>query len=83
MTDGENNSGSADTKTLQYCTAAKTLGITIYSIAFNAPQGGKELLSACASSAKTYFDAKDADELLKAFESIAADASGEISRLTQ
>lgn len=83
MTDGENNSGSADTKTLQYCTAAKNLGIIVYSIAFNAPKGGKDLLSACASSAKTYFDAKDADELLKAFEAIAADASGDIARLTQ
>ena len=83
MTDGENNSGSADTRTLQYCTAAKNAGITVYSIAFNAPKGGKELLSACATSAKTYFDAKDADELLKAFEAIAADASGEGSRLTR
>ncbi|WP_171049050.1 TadE/TadG family type IV pilus assembly protein [Rhizobium sp. MHM7A] len=83
MTDGENNSNSADKKTLQHCAAAKTLGITIYSIAFNAPKGGKELLSACASSAETYFDAKDADELLKAFESIAADAAGDAPRLTQ
>lgn len=82
MTDGENNRNGADSSTLSYCTQAKAKGVIIYSVAFNAPAGGKTLLSKCASSPKTYFDAANAEELAKAFEDIAKDATGETPLLT-
>lgn len=50
MTDGSNNDPAESTKTIALCDAAKSQGILIYSIAFEAPKDGKELLQECASS---------------------------------
>jgi Flp pilus assembly protein TadG len=88
MTDGENSTGSsywnnyADTQTLRYCSAAKDKGVTIFSVAFQAPQRGKNLLNSCASGSGFYYDADSADELKKAFKDIGEEAVKLVTRLT-
>ena len=89
MTDGENSTGSnywndyADKQTLYYCTQAKAKGVTIFSVAFQAPTRGKSLLSSCASGSGYYYDADSADELKKAFKDIGEEAVKLITRLTR
>ena len=89
MTDGENSTGSGsqndyvDRQTLYYCTKAKEKGVTIFSVAFQAPQRGKNLLSSCASGSGYYYDADSADELKKAFKDIGEEAVKLVTRLTR
>jgi Flp pilus assembly protein TadG len=57
---GETNVGIAsvkDAQTLGVCSAAKNQGVTIFSIGFEAPSVGAQLLKACASSAAHYYPA--------------------------
>jgi Flp pilus assembly protein TadG len=82
MTDGENNYASADSSTKRLCEQAKASGATVYTIAFAAPTRGQELLSYCASKPENYFDAKNADDLIAAFEEIGEKSSEVVSRLT-
>ncbi|MFC5442135.1 pilus assembly protein [Rhizobium halophytocola] len=82
MTDGDNNSSSDNTATLKWCDDAKKQNITVYTVAFMAPSGGKALLSACASSSKNYYDAQDADQLIAAFAKIGEEAAAAGTRLT-
>lgn len=82
MTDGDNNYTSADTSTKATCDAAKKEGIEIYTVAFMAPSRGKSLLQNCATSLSYYYDAKDAVELVAAFQEIGAKASSAMTRLT-
>jgi Flp pilus assembly protein TadG len=97
MTDGENNyfnnkstnsSGdSSDAETQKYCKKAKDDGITVFTIAFMAPDRGQKLLDACATddttTEKYYFAAEDADQLNLAFKYIGEKASEMTVRLTQ
>ena len=57
-----------------YRTAAKDEGIIVFSVAFEAPDGGKAALQNCASTAGHYFDVKGKD-LSEAFASIARQIS--------
>ena len=82
MTDGDNNNSSSDTATKQTCDNAKTNGIQIFTVAFQAPSGGKALLQYCSSGTDYYYSADNADELLDAFESIGAKASELAVRLS-
>jgi Flp pilus assembly protein TadG len=88
MTDGENtgNSGtwnkSLDTATLATCTSAKNAGITVYTVAFMAPDNGKTMLKSCAGSSSNYYAADDMDDLVAAFKDIGAKASDQITRMT-
>lgn len=88
MTDGENSTGSsywndyADSQTLLYCTAAKNKGVMIFTVAFQAPDRGKQLLSSCASGSGFYYNANSADELKKAFQDIGEEAVKLVTRLT-
>ena len=90
MTDGENDFGrgnewkteQADRKTRETCQDAKNAGVTIYTVAFQAPDRGKRLLEDCAFSAKHYYDAQSADDLLEAFTDIGKEASKQKTRLT-
>ncbi|WP_409433767.1 pilus assembly protein TadG-related protein [Litorimonas sp. RW-G-Af-16] len=81
MTDGANNSSLESDATRAHCEAAKADGITIFSVAFEAPSAGEALLRDCASlndgatdpaSAKTqyYFDTNNAAEFEAAFKAI-------------
>lgn len=70
MTDGDNNRRSDDTATKRRCDQAKADGIEIFSVAFEAPSRGRDLLEYCASSEAHYFDARDSADFLAAFEAI-------------
>ncbi|MEM6322875.1 MAG: pilus assembly protein TadG-related protein [Pseudomonadota bacterium] len=54
------------------CDSAKTQGVTIYTISFEAPKAARTLLRDCATSAATAFDVKGT-EISQAFAAIAAD----------
>lgn len=82
MTDGDNNDSSYDTSTKSTCDVAKTQGVEIFTVAFQAPSGGKTLLQYCATNADYYYNADNADELLNAFESIGEKASDLAVRLS-
>ncbi|MDP2121351.1 MAG: TadE/TadG family type IV pilus assembly protein [Hoeflea sp.] len=88
MTDGEHDTGQAwkddyaDKTTKEHCQAAKDKKVTIFSVAFQAPQRGKALLEACASGIDKYYDAQSADDLLKAFTAIGKEAAKSVTRLT-
>ncbi|MCX8996847.1 VWA domain-containing protein [Rhizobiaceae bacterium BDR2-2] len=88
MTDGEmtgysNQWNSAlDSATRTVCTDAKKDGITIYSVAFMAPQKGKEMLSFCASGSSSYYEATNMQSLIAAFKDIANNAMQSSVRLT-
>ncbi|NTF17941.1 VWA domain-containing protein [Agrobacterium rubi] len=83
MTDGENSSSSDNTRTQSLCTKAKTAGITVYTVGFMlSTNASKNLMTNCASSSKTYFDAQDGDRLAAAFADIARQTSGTSPILT-
>ena len=82
MTDGDNNEDIADKNTKQTCDKAKNEGVTIFSVAFQAPEGGKALLEYCATSAEHYYNADNAADLLEAFENIGEKASDLAVRLS-
>lgn len=81
MTDGEFNTsytGATDESAESYayfdnlCTGAKAAGITIYTVGFNlnVPEALAHLES-CASSASSFYDAKNGNQLKDAFKDIA------------
>lgn len=71
---------SANSRLSSICTAAKNEGVVIYTVAFEAPSGGKNALLNCASSPAHYFDVAGTD-ISKAFSAIASDIAK--LRLTQ
>ncbi|OCW58439.1 TadE/TadG family type IV pilus assembly protein [Hoeflea olei] len=92
MTDGQNDFGrgsynewladEADKQTLKYCAQAKAANVTVYTVAFQAPPRGKQLLLACASGSDKFYDAQSAEDLLDAFTDIGREASKQKTRLT-
>jgi len=85
MTDGDNtrapdypthNSASkalANTLTQELCTNIKVEKIVVYTVAFEVTNTTiKDILRGCATDPAFYFDAKDADALSSAFDSISA-----------
>lgn len=88
MTDGENtrskngdqhegsDKADADKKTHDICQAVKNEKITIYTIAYEVKDSSTQsLLQNCASGRTNYFNARNAQELNKAFEAIAESLS--------
>ncbi|MFY1706171.1 pilus assembly protein TadG-related protein [Tritonibacter scottomollicae] len=63
-------SNSKDSRTLAVCDAAKDEGIVVFTIGFEAPWRGQQVLQQCASSASHYYDV-DGLEISDAFASIA------------
>jgi Flp pilus assembly protein TadG len=88
MTDGENTGNgsvhlsSLDNTTLTTCSNAKSNGITIFTVAFMAPDDGKSLLSQCASTTSDAYTADTMEDLVAAFKDIGAKASDQTTRLT-
>lgn len=88
MTDGEMTGASStwnstlDQETRNYCRDAKADGIIVFSVAFMAPDKGKELLSYCASSASHYYQTANMAALSVAFSDIANKAIQATVRLT-
>lgn len=78
MTDGEFNTyyqtgqGSSVSQSKKLCTSMKDEGVIVYSVAFQAPSSGKDVLKACATSSEHFFDASNGDELKAAYAAIAS-----------
>ncbi len=70
MTDGKNNYSWANTQTINNCNSAKNEGIEIYTVAFQAPWQGRQLLQNCATDSEHYFNANNAQQLIDAFQQI-------------
>lgn len=88
MTDGEMTGTSTkwnstiDAKVRAACKQAKDDGITIFTVAFMAPDNGKSLLQACASNKESYYESEDMDDLVAAFGEIGHKAAKTQTRLT-
>lgn len=68
--------GTSDTQARALCDAIKAQGeIQIYTVAFQAPRAGEEVLKYCASSAAHAFTADDEEELSMAYNAIAGSLS--------
>ena len=72
--------GTMDTQLQSACTMAKTNGIIVYGIAFEAPTAGAAQIAGCASSSSHYFSANGL-QITTAFRAIANNISQ--LRLTQ
>ncbi len=83
MTDGDNNNTSDDTTTLTWCDTARKNKVQVYTVAFMAPDRGKALLKACATTEANYFQAEEAADLIAAFKAIGEKASAMATRLTK
>lgn len=92
MTDGENThyntaqstwaANESDKQTEATCTTAKNAGILVYTVAFMAPERGQTLLKKCASTSANYYEAKNRQDLINAFNEIGKSAAAVVSRLT-
>ncbi|WP_168801020.1 TadE/TadG family type IV pilus assembly protein [Peteryoungia ipomoeae] len=87
MTDGEMTGNSAswnstiDNNVRKKCAEAKKADIRIFTVAFMAPQRGKDLLEACASSLTDAKTPDDMSGLVSAFQDIAKEATKATTRL--
>lgn len=81
MTDGEFNTvyntskGNSFDQSKKLCDEIKKTNIQIYTVAFNAPTAGKQILSYCASGPEFAFEPESADELTDAYKDIAKSIS--------
>ena len=75
LTDGSNNKSQYDKQTLNTCTKARNAGVEVYTVAFQAPASGQQLLKTCASSTLHYFKATNAKDLINAFRFIGSAVS--------
>jgi Flp pilus assembly protein TadG/uncharacterized protein YegL len=88
MTDGENTGNSSswnsslDQASRDNCKLARDAGMTVYTVAFMAPDRGKAMLQACAGQASNYYEANSMIDLIAAFKSIGQKASEQLTRLT-
>lgn len=88
LTDGQNccgsrfNSTDQDDNTLAICEGLRANDVTVYTVSFEAPQGGIDLLSECASSPNHFFNT-GGDALISAFDSIATHVQVQALRLTE
>lgn len=77
MTDGEFNTayepanGDSKTQSRNLCDGMKAAGITVFSVAFQAPANALPVLQYCASSSDHFFDAQSAEGLSLSFQEIA------------
>ena len=69
-----------DTQLQSACSLARTNGVTVYGIAFEAPSNGQTQIAACATTAAHYFNANGL-QIQSAFRAIASNISQ--LRLTQ
>lgn len=71
--DGSNQSSSVDDRMSKVCSAAKTAGITIYTIYvdLNGTQGNSTVLQNCASDSSKYFDLTTSGAIITTLNTIA------------
>jgi Flp pilus assembly protein TadG len=58
---------------VETCEAMRAQGIRVYAVGFQAPAAALETLRSCASSASSYFDATNGDQLRNVFRAIATE----------
>ena len=81
MTDGEFNSqfyngqGNSTEQAKSLCDSIKNKKVVIYTVAFDAPDAGKDVLEYCATNPEFYFDATNGQELKDSYQAIAASIS--------
>lgn len=81
MTDGEFNrqifddQGSSDDQAKELCDNLKDKDVVVYTVALQAPNGGKEILEYCATGPEFYFDAQNGEQLTDAYRAIATSLS--------
>lgn len=87
MTDGafnatiNNDQGSSTWQARQLCDNIKDKGVVIYSVAFQAPQSGQDVLEYCASGTEFFFNPSTGQQLTQSYQAIATSISD--LRLTQ
>lgn len=87
MTDGAFNStinntqGTSTWQAQLTCDNIKAKGIVIYSVAFQAPQSGQDVLEYCASGTEFFFNPSTGQQLTQSYQAIATSISD--LRLTQ
>ena len=81
MTDGDNNDLASDVATLDLCAQAKADNITIYTVAFEAPKKGEDLLKACAQPSGKFYKSDNANDLNDAFRDIGRSISQSVIRI--
>jgi Flp pilus assembly protein TadG len=62
---------ASDTRLLDICSASKDAGVVVFTVGFEAPTAGQEIMESCATSAAHYYDV-DGLEVSEAFSAIAA-----------
>lgn len=88
MTDGQNccdergTTAELDERSMAVCDNLKAEGVTVFSVAFEAPRGGVNLMRYCASSDGHFFNTNGAG-LTEAFQAIGRQINGKSLRLTQ
>ncbi len=81
MTDGSFNSayhngqGNSTNQAKDLCDAAKAKGVVIYTVAFQAPEAGQEVLAYCASRDEFSFRPDNGQQLEEAYRNIAGSIS--------
>ena len=81
MTDGEflnqfhTSQGNSTQQAEKMCDAVKDDDVIIYTVAFQAPQKGKDILSYCASGPEFFFSAENGQELVESYRAIATSIS--------
>ena len=81
MTDGEflnelySSQGNSTEQAKALCDSIKAEDVVIFTIAFQAPTSGEEVLSYCASSGEHAFKATNGAELTASYQSIATSIS--------
>ena len=81
MTDGEfnqqffNSQGNSFNQAESLCDEIKEDDVIIYTVAFQAPNAGKEILQKCASGPEFYFNAENGQELVESYNAIATSIS--------
>jgi Flp pilus assembly protein TadG len=72
---GDSDNGSSTWQARQLCDSAKAAGIVIYSVAFQAPTAGREVLDYCSSGNEYFFTPESGQQLQDAYQSIASSIS--------
>ena len=81
MTDGEfnqqffNSQGNSTEQAKDLCDTIKNDDVIIYTVAFQAPDAGKDVLEYCASGQEFYFSADNGQELVESYRAIATSIS--------
>lgn len=73
---GGDRSATADqasTTAIRTCEAMRAQGIRVYAVGFQAPAAALAMLRSCASSASSYFDAANGEQLRSVFRAIATE----------